>query len=96
MLTDLGGIGKWDIHIGQALQELRAKHPSMDIQIQYIEAQDTQTRQHFLAAMMNQTPVGLVSVDQIWFGEFAQKDILQNLQIAVLPRVDFLTFTNIT
>jgi hypothetical protein len=41
MLTDLGGIGRWDIHIGHALQELRAKHPSMDIQIQYIEAPDT-------------------------------------------------------
>jgi multiple sugar transport system substrate-binding protein len=79
MLTDLGQIGKWDILIGQALQQLKAKHPDMDIQVQYIEAPDSQTREHFLAAMTNQTPIDLVSVDQIWLGEFAQKGYLTDL-----------------
>lgn len=79
MLTDLGQIGKWDILIGEALQQLKAKHPDMDIQVQYIEAPDTQTREHFLGAMANQTPVDLVSVDQIWLGEFAQKGLLTDL-----------------
>jgi multiple sugar transport system substrate-binding protein len=79
MLTDLGQIGKWDVLIGQALQQLKAKHPDMDIQVQYIEAPDSQTREHFLAAMKNQTPIDLVSVDQIWLGEFAQKGYLTDL-----------------
>ena len=29
---------------------------------------------------MNQTPVDLVSIDQIWLGEFAQKGLLTDLQ----------------
>jgi hypothetical protein len=33
MLDDLGNLGNWDGIIQPALQELRSKHPDMDIEI---------------------------------------------------------------
>ena len=32
-----------------------------------------------LTAMANQTPIDIISVDQIWLGEFAQKGLLTDL-----------------
>ena len=61
------------------MQELRARHPAMDIQLNYTTYPYNQARTHMLTALTNQTPIDLISVDQIWLGEFAQKGLLTDL-----------------
>ena len=62
-----------------ALQELKARHPDMDININYVQSPYNQTRTHILNALGNQTPVDIISLDQVWFGEFAQKGYLTDI-----------------
>lgn len=79
VLDNLAHPGRWDTLIQPALQQLREKHPDIDIQIVYQESPYNQTRDKILAALTNQTPVDMVSVDQIWLGEFAEKGLLTDL-----------------
>ncbi|HET6730800.1 MAG TPA: extracellular solute-binding protein [Nitrososphaeraceae archaeon] len=79
LLDNLADPGRWDSLIQPALQELRARHPDENINIKYEEFPYNQTRNSILTAMSNQTPIDLVSVDQIWLGEFAEKGFLTNL-----------------
>jgi multiple sugar transport system substrate-binding protein len=79
MLTDLTEKGRWEILIGNALQELKRNHPQMNIKMAYFESPYNQTRGQILKAITNQKPIDLVSVDQIWLGEFAQKGLLTDL-----------------
>ncbi|MGB7954008.1 MAG: extracellular solute-binding protein [Candidatus Nitrosopolaris sp.] len=62
-----------------ALQALKARHPDMDININYVQSPYNQTRTHILNALGNQTPVDIISLDQVWFGEFAQKGYLTDI-----------------
>jgi multiple sugar transport system substrate-binding protein len=62
-----------------ALQELRARHPDMEININYVQSPYNQTRTHILSALGNQTPVDIISLDQVWFGEFAKKGYLTDI-----------------
>jgi multiple sugar transport system substrate-binding protein len=79
MLNDLGQPGRWSLLFQPALREMEARHPDMDIQIKYKEYPYEQTRTHLLAAIANQTPVDIMSIDEIWLGEFAQKGFLTDL-----------------
>ena len=79
LLDNLADPGRWDSLIQPALQELRARHPDENINIKYEEFPYNQTRNSILTAMSNQTPIDLVSVDQIWLGEFAEKGFLTDL-----------------
>ena len=79
LLDNLADPGRWDSLIQPALQELRARHPEENINIKYEEFPYNQTRNSILTAMSNQTPIDLVSVDQIWLGEFAEKGFLTDL-----------------
>jgi len=79
VLDNLAHPGRWDTLIQPALQQLREKHPDIDIQIMSQESPYNQTRDKILAALTNQTPVDMVSVDQIWLGEFAGKGVLSDL-----------------
>jgi multiple sugar transport system substrate-binding protein len=62
-----------------AIQELRTRHPEMDIKIKYVQSPYNQTRATMLSAFAHQTPVDIISIDQIWFGEFAQKGYLTDI-----------------
>ena len=62
-----------------ALQELRARHPDIDIQLDYRPLPYLNLRTQFLKAIANQTPVDILTVDQIWLGEFAEKGLLTDL-----------------
>ena len=62
---------RWDILFDNALQRLRQNHPDMDIQIDYRVLPYDATRTQILTAMVGRTPIDLISVDQIWLGEFA-------------------------
>ena len=68
------------------MQELRARHPAMNIQINYTTYPYNQASMHMLMALANQTPIDLISVDQIWLGEFAQKGFA-NRSYRSMPRV---------
>ena len=79
MLEDQGDPNRWNSLIIPALQELRTRHPDKDIQLNYTTFPYAQARIQILKALSNQTPIDLVSVDQIWLGEFAQKGLLTDL-----------------
>jgi multiple sugar transport system substrate-binding protein len=70
---------RWDMLISVALQNLRAKHPDYDIQINYTTIKYNDARTQALNSMANQTSVDLISIDQIWLGEFAEKGFLTDL-----------------
>jgi multiple sugar transport system substrate-binding protein len=82
MLPDLGDPDRWNSLIPLALQELRTRHPNLDIQIA-IDANNPYniTRMKYINALSNQSlrPIDLISPDQIWLGEFAERGLLTNL-----------------
>jgi multiple sugar transport system substrate-binding protein len=82
MLTDLGDPNRWNSLIQPALQELRNRHHNLDIKI-VIDANNPYniTRQKLVNALSNQTPapIDLISLDQIWLAEFAERGLLTNL-----------------
>jgi multiple sugar transport system substrate-binding protein len=79
MLDDLGNLGNWDGIIQPALQELRSKHPDRDIEIKLTTTPYNQTRSNVLNTLSNRTPIDLISVDQIWLGDFASKGFLTDI-----------------
>jgi ABC-type glycerol-3-phosphate transport system substrate-binding protein len=62
-----------------AMQELRERHPDMDIKINYIQSPYNKTREQMLTAFADRTPVDIISLDQIWLGEFAERGYLTDL-----------------
>ena len=79
ILDNLVDHGRWDGLIGPALKELKKRHPDMNINLSYTEFPYSQTRDNILKTMSNQTPIDLLSVDQIWLGDFADKGFLTDL-----------------
>ena len=79
LLDNLADPGRWDTLIQPALQELRARHPDANINVKYDQFPYNDTRNNIMTAMTNQTPIDIVSVDQIWLGEFAKKGFLTDL-----------------
>lgn len=78
MLDNLGNVIKWDDLLRPAVQELKFRHPDLDIQINYTTTPYNQTRIHLLNSLGNKSAIDLVSVDQIWLGDFAQRGYLAN------------------
>ena len=60
-------------------QRIKKRHPNMNINLSYKEFPYSQTRDNILKTMSNQTPIDLLSVDQIWLGELADKGFLTDL-----------------
>ena len=79
ILDDLGDKNRWTSLFENALEELRTRHPDLNIKIDYKQFAYPNKRTQFLNAMSNQTPVDLMSGDQIWLGEFAKKGLLLDL-----------------
>jgi multiple sugar transport system substrate-binding protein len=70
---------RWDVLFADALAKLREKHPDMTINIDYRVLPYADTRKQILTAMAGKTPIDLISVDQIWLGEFAEGGFLSDL-----------------
>ncbi|MGB7678908.1 MAG: extracellular solute-binding protein, partial [Nitrososphaeraceae archaeon] len=71
---------RWeDVLIPMALQNLTAKHPELDIQVNYTILPYNEARDQMLKAMENKSTIDLISVDQIWLGEFADRGYLTDL-----------------
>ena len=65
--------------IPMAVQNLTAKHPELDIQVNYTVMPYDDAREQMLKALGNHSDLDLISVDQIWLGEFADKGYLTDL-----------------
>ena len=66
--------------VDSAADKLRSNHPDLVINIKYIELPVyNNTRYQILNAITNGTSVDIVTLDQIWLGEFAQKGLLTDL-----------------
>lgn len=70
---------RWDILLNDALHQLRLKHPEMNIELNYTVFPYNVTRAEILKTLGNKTSIDLVSVDQIWLGDFAQRSYLTDL-----------------
>ena len=70
---------RWDILLKDAMQVLRARHPNMNIQVNYTVLPYDISRTKILNALGNQTSIDLLSVDQIWLGDFAERGYLTDL-----------------
>ena len=79
ILDNLGDEGRWTSILHKALEELRERHPEMQIEIEYNQYQYPNERTEFLESMSNKTHVDLMSIDQIWLGEFAERGLLTDL-----------------
>ena len=79
LFTDLADPGRWNQLLQHALDELNRRHPDMNIQIEYVDFPYNVTRNQILDRLSNGDSVDIVSVDQIWLGEFAGQGLLRNL-----------------
>jgi multiple sugar transport system substrate-binding protein len=79
LFTDLGESGRWIQLLKPALDELNRRHPDLNIQIEYTDFPYNVTRNEILNRLSNGNSVDIVSVDQIWLGEFAGMGLLRNL-----------------
>jgi multiple sugar transport system substrate-binding protein len=62
-----------------ALIELRSRHPDMDIKLDYRPIPYLNLHSQFLAAMSNQTPIDIMTVDRIALGQYVEKGFLTDL-----------------
>src|SRR5919108_5448512 len=72
------GFGNWNNTLQAALDELNRRHPEMNIQIEYAEPYN-EYRNSILDILSNGDSIDIISVDQIWLGEFAEKGLIRNL-----------------
>jgi multiple sugar transport system substrate-binding protein len=85
LFTDLANPGRWSQLLQPALDELNRRHPDMNIQIEYQDFPYNVTRNELMNRLSNgnnnndNNSVDIVSVDQIWLGEFAELGLLGNL-----------------
>ena len=70
---------RWDVLFDNASKKLNENHPDMDIKIDYRVLPYDATRTQILTSMAGRTPIDLISVDQIWLGEFAEGGFLTDL-----------------
>jgi multiple sugar transport system substrate-binding protein len=55
------------------------RHPNLDIQMNYTIYPYNDARTQMLKSMANRTPIDIISLDQIWLGEFANKSYIVDL-----------------
>jgi multiple sugar transport system substrate-binding protein len=79
LFDNLGDSGRWNQLLQPALDELNRRHPDMNIELEYFEFSYPETRNQILDRLSKGETVDIISVDQIWLGEFAQRGLIQNL-----------------
>ena len=79
LLEDQGDPTRWRSLIEPALHKLMERHPDLDIEFNYTTSPYNVTRLKILSALEAKTPIDLITIDQIWLGEFAGKGLLSDL-----------------
>ena len=67
---------RWDILLKSAMQKCQEKHPDMNIKINYTMLPYDISRTTMLNSLGNKSSIDLVSVDQIWLEDFAERGYL--------------------
>jgi multiple sugar transport system substrate-binding protein len=70
---------RWDMLLNSAMQKLQERHPDMNIQINYTVLPYDVSRTKMLNLLGNRSSIDLVSIDQIWLGNFAEQGYLTDL-----------------
>ena len=76
-------LGKEDIVkelLNDAVNKVRSNHSNLSINLEYVELHDlppAATKDQMLRAIANGTHIDIISLDQIWLGEFAEKGLLK-------------------
>jgi multiple sugar transport system substrate-binding protein len=70
---------RWDRLFQDALVKLRERHPDMNITIRYVSLPYDDTRNQIITALSGRSPIDLISVDQIWLGDFADRGYLTDI-----------------
>lgn len=70
---------RWDMLLNSAMQKLQERHPDMIIQINYTVLPYDVSRTKMLNLLGNRSSIDLVSIDQIWLGNFAEQGYLTDL-----------------
>jgi multiple sugar transport system substrate-binding protein len=65
--------------VDNALEKLRVNHPDLNIEVEYTDTPYSQTKRQIENSITNRTPLDVISVDQIWLGELADKGLLTDL-----------------
>jgi multiple sugar transport system substrate-binding protein len=78
-------LGKEDLVkalLNDAVNKVKSNHSDLAINLRYIELRDlppAATKDQMLRTITNGTQIDIISLDQIWLGEFAQKGLLTDL-----------------
>lgn len=70
---------RWDALLEQAEQEYESRHPDTDLKVVPTILLYEESRSEMTESIRNQTAIDIVSLDQIWLGQFAQEGLLVNL-----------------
>jgi multiple sugar transport system substrate-binding protein len=81
IFDDLGEPRSWNLLLQPALDELNRRHQDMNIRIEYNNFPYPETRNQILDRLSMGESVDIISVDQIWLGEFAEKGLIRNLTV---------------
>jgi multiple sugar transport system substrate-binding protein len=68
--------------LNEAINKSRLNHPGLNINLKYIELHDlthNATKEEMIKTISNGTNIDIISLDQIWLGEFAEKGLLTDL-----------------
>src|SRR5919197_6563400 len=82
LFNQLGKEGMVKTLLNDAINKLRSNHPDLAINLKYTELHDlphAATKDQMLKAITNGTNIDIISLDQIWLGEFAEKGLLTDL-----------------
>jgi multiple sugar transport system substrate-binding protein len=79
LFDNLANPGRWEGLIQPALKILNERHPMLDVNVSIVETPYNKSRPAMLNAVTNGSAIDLMSVDQIWLGEFAEKGMLTDL-----------------
>jgi multiple sugar transport system substrate-binding protein len=79
ILEDQGDPERWNSLLQRSIQELNGRHPNLDVSVNYTTYPYNETRERLIKTMSERTPIDLVTVDQIWLGEFAENGLLADL-----------------
>lgn len=70
---------RWDLLFDNALQELNKRHPDKKISLDYSILPYSDTRTQIVTTLAGRSDLDLISIDQIWLGEFAEAGFLTDL-----------------
>ena len=82
LFNQMGKAGMVETLLNNSIDKLRSDYPDLSINLKYIELHDlahNATKDQMLKTITNGTSVDIISLDQIWLGEFAEKGLLTDL-----------------